>query len=55
MTVKERICFISPGVLEDRIVVPDPIALTKPWETMSTYRKAAAGNDHLGSSPAPRD
>lgn len=47
MTVKERIRFVGPGMLEDRIVVTDPKALTKPWETVRTYRKAAAGNDQL--------
>jgi len=47
MTVKERIRFISPGVLEDRITVTDPKALTKPWETVHTYRKAAPPNDEL--------
>jgi hypothetical protein len=47
MTVKERIRFISPGVLEDRIVVNDPKALIKPWETVRTYRKASQPNDEL--------
>jgi hypothetical protein len=47
MTVKERIRFIGPGLLEDRIAVTDPIALTKPWDTVRTYRKAAPGNDQL--------
>ena len=47
MTVKERIRFISPGVLEDRITVTDPVALTEPWETVKTYRKADKGDDQL--------
>jgi hypothetical protein len=47
MTVKERIRFTAPGVLEDRITVTDPKALTKPWETVKTYRKAGPGNDEL--------
>jgi hypothetical protein len=47
MTVKERIRFIGPGLLEDRILVTDPKALTKPWETVRTYRKAMPGNDQL--------
>src|SRR6185503_3741855 len=47
MTVKERIRFIGPGLLEDRIEVTDPKALTKPWSTVRTYRKANAGNDQL--------
>lgn len=47
MTVHERIRFTGPGLLEDRITVNDPKALTKPWETAKTYRKAAHGNDEL--------
>jgi len=47
MTVKERIRFISPGVLEDRITVTDPVALTEPWETVKRYRKADKGDDQL--------
>ena len=45
MTVKERIRFLSPGLLEDRIIVTDPKALTKPWDTVKTYRRATAGNN----------
>jgi len=47
MTVSERIRLTGPGVLEDRITVTDPKALTKPWEAVRTYRRAAAGNDEL--------
>ena len=47
MTVKERIRFIQPGILEDRVTVTDPKALTKPWETVHTYRKAQPPNDQL--------
>jgi hypothetical protein len=47
MAVKERIRFISPGVLEDKITVTDPKALTKPWETSHTYKKADPPNDQL--------
>ena len=39
MTIRERIRFIEPGILEDRITVSDPVALVKPWETVKTYRK----------------
>jgi len=53
MTVKERIRFIGPGVLEDRILVTDPKALTKPWETVRTYRKAMPGNDQLREFACP--
>jgi hypothetical protein len=47
MTIKERIRFIMPGVLEDRITVTDPKALMKPWEVVRTYRKASPPNDQL--------
>jgi hypothetical protein len=47
MTVHERIRFIGDGMLEDRITVTDPKALVKPWETVKTYRRAAAGDDQL--------
>jgi hypothetical protein len=45
MTVHERIRFVAPGILEDRITVHDPIALVKPWETVRTYRKMTAPPD----------
>jgi hypothetical protein len=47
MTVSERIRFTSPGILEDRITVKDPKALTEPWQTVRTYRKALPPNDEL--------
>lgn len=47
MTVSERIRFTSPGILEDRITVRDPKALTEPWQTVRTYRKAVPPNDEL--------
>jgi hypothetical protein len=47
MVVRERIRLIAPDILEDRITVTDPKALTKPWEVVRTYRKAAKGNDEL--------
>jgi hypothetical protein len=47
MTVRERIRFVSPGVLENRVTVTDPKALTKPWETVYTYRKASPPGDEL--------
>jgi hypothetical protein len=53
MTVKERIRFTGPGVLEDRITVTDPKALTRPWETVKTYRKAMPGNDELREFACP--
>ncbi len=53
MTVKERIRFAEPGLLEDRITVTDPKAFTKPWETSHTYRKAGAGTDELREFACP--
>jgi len=49
MTVHERIRFKEPGLLEDAITVTDPKALTEPWQTVKTYRKASPekGNDEL--------
>jgi hypothetical protein len=49
MTVQERIRLKEPGLLEDRIAVTDPKALTKPWEVVHTYRKAKprGGTDEL--------
>src|SRR5687768_11640516 len=47
MTVRERIRLVGPGLLEDRITVTDPTALTKPWETVGTYRNASSPNDEL--------
>ena len=44
MTVHERIRLLEPGLLEDQITVNDPKALTKPWETVKTYRKAKPGS-----------
>jgi hypothetical protein len=45
MTIKERIRFTAPGILEDRITVTDPKALVKPWETVKTYRKMTSAPD----------
>lgn len=55
MTVKERIRFTAPGLLEDRVIVTDPIALTQPWETSHTYRKAepGSGRDELREFACP--
>lgn len=47
MTVHERIRLAAPDLLEDRITVTDPMALTKPWETVKTYRRAKYPNDEL--------
>jgi hypothetical protein len=47
MTVTERIRFVEPGILEDRITVRDPKALVEPWETVRRYRKASPPNDEL--------
>jgi hypothetical protein len=54
MTIKERIRFNQAGLLEDRITVNDPKALTKPWETVKTYRKAIPGKtDELREFACP--
>lgn len=47
MTIRERIRFIEPGILEDRITVYDPIALEEPWQVTRTYRRASYPNDEL--------
>jgi hypothetical protein len=47
MTIRERIRFTEPGILEDRITVFDPEALLEPWEVVRTYQKAAYPNDEL--------
>jgi hypothetical protein len=47
MTVHERIRFIEPGVLEDRITVNDPEVLIESWEVVHTYRKASYPDDEL--------
>ena len=45
-TVRERIRFASPGILEDRITVTDPKALLEPF-TSVVHRKVSAPNDEL--------
>jgi hypothetical protein len=47
MTVHERIRFVEAGVLENRITVNDPEALTEPWQVVRRYRKAAPPDDEL--------
>jgi hypothetical protein len=47
MTVRERVRFTSPGVLEDRITTTDPKALVEPFVQIRTYRKASPPNDEL--------
>ena len=47
MTIVERMRFIEPGILEDRITVNDPLALLEPWSITRTYRKAAYPDDEL--------
>jgi len=46
-TVRERIRFTSPGVLEDRITAMDPKALLEPFVSVRTYRKVSPPNDEL--------
>jgi len=45
--VTERIRFISPGVLENRITSTDPKALLEPFTSVRTYTKASPPNDEL--------
>jgi hypothetical protein len=47
MTVHERIRFVEPGILEDRITVHDPVALEEPWQVVRRYRKAGYPDDEL--------
>jgi Family of unknown function (DUF6152) len=47
MTVHERIRLVEPGILENRITVNDPEALTEPWQVVRRYRKAAHPDDEL--------
>ena len=53
MTVKERIRFVGPGLLEDAITVTDPKALMKPWEVVRHYKKAAPPNDEIREFACP--
>ena len=53
MTVKEWIRFRSPGVLEDKLIISDPKALVKPYESMKAYRKARPGDDELREFSCP--
>ena len=46
-TVRERIRFASPGVIENRITSMDPKALVEPFTATRTYRKASPPNDEL--------
>src|SRR6186713_1659220 len=46
-TVRERIRFASPGVIEDQFTDMDPKALVEPFHSVRTYRKAAPPNDEL--------
>ena len=47
MTVRERIRFTAPGVLEDRITTTDQKALLEPFVQIRTYRQALPPNDEL--------
>jgi len=46
-TVRERIRFTSPGVLENRITSMDPKALVEPFTSVRTYRRVSPPNDEL--------
>jgi hypothetical protein len=47
LTVQERIRFVAPGILEDRLTATDPKALLEPFTQVRTYRKASPPNDEL--------
>ncbi|HYR87485.1 MAG TPA: hypothetical protein VE422_25600 [Terriglobia bacterium] len=47
MRITERIRLVNPDSLEDKFVVNDSKAFTRPWEYTVTYRRAGAGNDEL--------
>ena len=53
LKVVERIRFTSADVIEDRMTITDPKALLEPYETVRTYRRAAAGNDELREAACP--
>ena len=47
LTVRERIRFIAPGVLEDHITATDPKALVEPHVMVRTHRKVLPPSDEL--------
>lgn len=47
MRISERIRLTAPDVLEDKIIVYDSKAFTKPWEFVRSYRRTRSGNDEL--------
>lgn len=47
LTIRERISFAEPGIIEDRITLTDPIALVEPFESVRRYRRAGPPNDEL--------
>src|SRR2546421_1169769 len=47
LTVRERIRFIAPGVLEDHITATDPKALVEPHVMVRTHRKVSPPSDEL--------
>jgi hypothetical protein len=47
LTVRERLRFTAPGILEDRITSVDPKALREPFTQIRTYKRASPPNDEL--------
>lgn len=41
--VMERIRRIDADTIEDRMTIEDPVALTRPWQIVKTFRKQPAG------------
>ena len=55
LTVRERIRFSAPDVIEDRITVTDPKALLEPWETVRPIGARLPATTNCAKPPAPRD
>jgi hypothetical protein len=55
MRITERIRLVSPDSLEDKFVVTDSKAFTRPWEYTVKYRRAGAGNDELRENTCTED
>src|SRR5438552_13771701 len=53
LTVRERIRFIAPGVLEDHITATDPKALVEPHVMVRTHRKVSPPSDELREFSCP--
>ena len=43
--IDERIRMAGPNLMQDRITITDPKALTRPWTVTRTWRRAPAGTE----------